>query len=107
MPLFVRVSADADGEDPEIDEVRVAVENIHLARDHRGHTLVYDAEFNQVVDDKSEVIFDGYMRATTVTEERRDWPVEDLVSRNDQWRLGPDPRHEPDAYLDDDELDDW
>ena len=44
------------------------------------------------------------MRATTVTEERRDWPVEELVSMNDQWKIGPDPRHEPDAYLEEDEL---
>ena len=28
MPVFVRVFADADGEDPKIDEVRVAVEDL-------------------------------------------------------------------------------
>ncbi len=94
VPLYVRVEIDDEYEDDEVTQAvlaippldpvfRPAYEGIELARDHRGHFLVYDgdprSEMARVDDRLAE-------RAITLAEYRLGWPG------RDEWEEGDDPR---------------
>ena len=71
--VFVRIEVDQDGWDSEITRVVTAneVEDLHLARDDRGHFMVYDEKFDEA--DESEVL-DGIRGAVSIAEDRHRWP---------------------------------
>lgn len=105
-PLFVRVEPDEDGWGTEITKVVLVVnpEEIPLARDLRGHFLVYDENFDQLDNLDTDVRLDGIRGAVSVAEDKHRWPHEQLVSMTEAWSLGPDPRSDPDYHLTDEEL---
>jgi hypothetical protein len=86
-------------------EVMVVVEpgDLNLARDHRGHFLVYDSEFKPVPPSRQDETLDGLHTAVSVAEDLHRWPEENLVAACDGWETGPDPRHDPFYYADDGE----
>jgi len=98
--VFVRVEADENGWDTEITKVVTAndTDELHLARDDRGHFRVYDENFEPVNDD---LRLDGIRGAVSVAEDRHRWPAKEYPA----WDDGPDPRRYPDLYDNDDEED--
>ena len=105
-PLFVRVEPDEDGWGTEITKVILVVnpQQVPLARDECGHFLVYDEDFNRVANLDTDVRLDGIRGAVSVAEDKHRWPTEQLLSMNDAWSLGPDPRDDPDYHLTDEEM---
>lgn len=105
-PLFVRVEPDEDGRGTKITKVVLVVtpEQIPLARDMTGHFLVYDESFERVVNLDTDVRLDCIRGAVSVAEDKHRWPAEHLVSMNEDWSLGPDPRVDPDYHLTNEEL---
>jgi hypothetical protein len=105
VPLYVRVQPDEDGWGTEITKVLLCLdpEDIHLARDARGHFLVYDADGERVSDqDEENFKLDGLRTAVSVAEDRHRWPEESVVSMTDDWELGPDLRRDPEFCEDED-----
>lgn len=105
-PLFVRVEPDENGWGTEITKVVLVVEpsDIHLARDIRGHFLVYDEHFERIENLDLDVTLDGIRGAVSVAEDKHRWPPENIIAAGNGWQVGPDPRDAQDYYLDDDEL---
>jgi hypothetical protein len=105
-PVFVRVEPDEDGRGTEITKVIVVVEpdDLNLARDHRGHFLVYDSQFKPIPPSRQYETLDGLRTAVSVAEDRHRWPAENMVAACDGWDTGPDPRHDPFYYAGDDEV---
>ena len=98
VPLFVRVEIDDEYEDDRATQVVLAIpdrpfEGVELARDHRGHFLVYDGgpdtEMARVTDSFAQ-------QAITVAGDRWAWPA------REDWEEGPDPRRMPGLYDDGD-----
>ncbi len=96
--VFVRIEVDEDGWDTEITKVVTAndAEELHLARDDRGHFRVYDENFDEA--SESEVL-DGIRGAVSIAEDRHRWPQK----RYPAWDDGLDPRRDPHWYADGDE----
>lgn len=98
--VFVRIEVDEDGWDTEITKVVTAndVEELHLARDDRGHFMVYNEKLEQV--SESEVL-DGIRGAVSIAEDRDRWPEKNYPA----WDEGLDPRRDAFWYVDDEEAD--
>jgi hypothetical protein len=99
-PIMVCVDLDDNGHDGDVTAVVIGDdhEDINLARDHRGHFLVYDETMERVGTDEPA---EG--RALTIAE-YREWPAR-LT-----WEEGPDALRYPGLYdpvaeEDDNELD--
>jgi hypothetical protein len=96
VPLFVRVEIDEEYEDDRVAQVVLAIgdppcEGVELARDWRGHYLVYDgdpdAEMERVPAD------DALSRqAVSLAEHWGEWPA------REDWEEGEDPRRMPGLY---------
>lgn len=99
--VFVRIEVDDDGWDTEITKVVTAndVEELHLARDDRGHFRVYDENFEPA--SQSEVL-DSIRGAVSIAEDRHRWPEK----RYPAWDDGIDPRSDPHWYAENDVEDD-
>jgi len=107
MPVMVLVEL---SEDQEVEEIRKVViaddrEEIQLARDHRGHFIVYSRELYRegegpAGNEPDQLATDSWpgMRAITVTE-HQEWPGQL------EWEHGPDPLRWPGLYDDDDQVD--
>jgi hypothetical protein len=91
MPVMVQVEVDDHAEHEEVTKVVLCEEEIDLARDFRGHFLVYDEEMRPVPGDAQENV-----HAMVLAEGRAYWP-ERL-----EWEEGPDPLRWPILYEDDD-----
>jgi hypothetical protein len=104
--VFVRVQPDEDGWGTEIPKVVLVVEpaDIHLARDFSGQFLVYDENFERIENLELDVRLDGLRGAVSVAEDKDRWPQGQVLAVGAGWEVGPDPRHDPDYYLDDAEL---
>jgi hypothetical protein len=99
--VFVRIEVAEDRWDTEITKVITAndTEELHLARDDRGHFIVYDENFEKV--SESEVV-DGIRGAVSIAEDRHRWPEKTYPARDD----GLDPRSDPFLYADEELQDD-
>jgi hypothetical protein len=68
----MRIEVDENGWDTEIKVVTANdAEELHLARDDRGHFRVYDENFDPA--SQSEVL-DGIRGAASIAEDRHRWP---------------------------------
>jgi hypothetical protein len=84
---MVLVDVDEQDEHTEVHTVVLAddPDDIHLARDDRGHILVYDQHMERVDDDPAQA-------AIRAAEHRDDWPD------CDDWEQGPDALRYPFLY---------
>ena len=87
-PIMVCVDFDDDGYTGKVVTVALGddPDDVRLARDHRGHFLVYDDTMEPVSSDEQQA-----NRAITIAE-YREWP-----ERLD-WEEGPDVLRYPDLY---------
>jgi hypothetical protein len=95
---FVRIEVDEDGWDTEITKVVTAndTEELHLARDDRGHFRVYDETFEPAAESE---ILDGIRGAGWIPPGRHP-----RAEKSDPaWDDGIDPRRDPHWYTEDDE----
>ncbi|TMR19406.1 hypothetical protein ETD86_19750 [Nonomuraea turkmeniaca] len=99
-PIMVRVDIDDHTEHTAVDKVVVCIDpdDIHLARDYRGQSLVYDENMEPVHSDTDHPA----RTALHVAEDRAGWPAADSLD----WEDGPDPLRFPDLYDDEDAQDD-
>lgn len=95
-PIMVCVEVDDATEHAEVSKVVLAIEDhdIHLARDHRGHFLVYDEQMERCNDDLDRAA----ARAVSAADDRTTWPS----GSNGDWDEGPDPLRFPELYDDGD-----
>ncbi|MGH8917321.1 MAG: hypothetical protein ACRD0H_03125, partial [Actinomycetes bacterium] len=98
-PVMVCVDVDDNTDHAEITRVVLGIEpdDIHLARDHRGHVLVYDERMERLNPDTDRGD-DTVAEAIRTAEDRAAWPTPD----DPDWEEGPDPLRYPSLYDDPD-----
>lgn len=93
MPVMVVVEVDDHEKHEEVTKVVLSTEEIDLARDDRGHFLVYDESMERVHSDTQENV-----HALTLATCQDTWPERHL------WEEGADPRAWPGLYDGDEDL---
>ena len=103
-PVMVLVDVDDDTERTEITRVVVGIEpeDVHLARDHRGHFLVYDERMERLNTDVAGSGDWAAAEAIRTAEDRTAWPAAD----SPDWEEGPDALRYPELYAEPDEYGD-
>ena len=95
-PVMVCVDINDDTEQAEITNVVLITseQDILLARDHRGHFLVYDERGEPLNHDVAGGGDQAAAQAIRTAEDRDAWPG------NEDWDEGPDPVRYPEFYAD-------